>query len=73
MCLAIPMRVISIDGARGVVDASGARLEVGLDLVDEVAVGDYVLVHAGYAITRLDAGEAEENLAILQRLAELAG
>jgi hydrogenase expression/formation protein HypC len=72
MCLAIPMRVVSVEGSRGLVDASGARLEVALDLVEEVNPGDYVLVHAGYAITRLSAEEAEENLAILQRLAELA-
>lgn len=72
MCLAIPMRVVSVEGSRGLVDASGARLEVALDLVEEVNPGDYVLVHAGFAITRLSAEEAEENLAILQRLAELA-
>jgi hydrogenase expression/formation protein HypC len=72
MCLAIPMRVVSVEGSRGLVDASGARLEVALDLVEEVSPGDYVLVHAGFAIIRLSAEEAEENLAILQRLAELA-
>lgn len=71
MCLAIPMRVVSVDGSLGQVDASGALLQVALDLVDKVRPGDYVLVHAGYAITRLSADEAEENLAILQRLSEL--
>jgi len=66
------MRVVSVEGSRCLVDVSGARLEVALDLVEEVSPGDYVLVHAGYAITRLSAEEAEENLAILQRLAELS-
>jgi hydrogenase expression/formation protein HypC len=73
MCLAIPMRVVSVDGSLGQVDASGVLLEVALDLVEEVRPGDYLLVHAGYAITRLSAAEAEENLAILQRLSELSG
>lgn len=73
MCLAIPMRVVTIDGSRGQVDASGVLLEVAFDLVDEIQLGDYVLVHAGYAIARLSADEAEENLAILQRLSELSG
>jgi len=67
------MRVVTIDGSRGQVDASGVLLEVAFDLVDEIQLGDYVLVHAGYAIARLSADEAEENLAILQRLSELSG
>ena len=67
------MRVVSVDGSHGQVDASGVLLDVALDLVQEVRPGDYVLVHAGYAITQLSAAEAEENLAILQRLSELSG
>ncbi len=70
MCLAIPMRVVSVEGSRGLVDAAGVRLEVALDLVEDVQPGDYLLVHAGYAINRMSAREAEENLAILRRLVE---
>ncbi len=70
MCLAMPMRVVCVEGNRGQVDAHGAQLRVALDLVDEVRPGDYVLVHAGYAITRLTAEEAEETLAILRGLGE---
>jgi hydrogenase expression/formation protein HypC len=68
MCVAIPMQVVSIDGSMAQVDAAGMVATVGLDLVDDVAVGDYVIVHAGYAIQRLSAEEAEETLAILERL-----
>ncbi len=68
MCVAIPMRVVSIDGPIAEVDAAGMVATVGLDLVDDVTVGDYVIVHAGYAIQRLSAQEAEETLAILERL-----
>jgi len=70
MCVAVPMRVDSVEGRRGVVSSSGVELEVGLDLVDEVAVGDYVIVHAGFAIQVLPEDEARERLAIFARLAE---
>ncbi len=68
MCVATPMRVVSITGQLAEVDAAGMVATVGLDLVDDVTVGDYVIVHAGYAIQRLSAPEAEETLAILKRL-----
>ena len=70
MCLATPLRVVSVEGATARVDLSVAELLVRLDLVEEVRPGDYVLVHAGYAISCLSAEEARENLAILERLAE---
>ena len=63
MCLAIPARVIELtdrDCAR--VDLGGVRREISLALVDEVAVGDYVIVHVGYALSRLDADEAEQAM-----------
>ena len=68
MCLAVPMRVISIEGNVGRVDASGAELQVSFELVDGVQVGDYVLVHAGFAISCLSEEDANETLAILARL-----
>jgi hydrogenase expression/formation protein HypC len=72
MCVATPMRVISIDGSSARVDASGIQAEVSIELVDELTVGDYVIVHAGYAIQRLSPDEAQETLAIFERLRELA-
>ncbi len=69
MCVAVPLQVLSIEDQMARVGASGVEMEVGLQLVDEeVAVGDYVIVHAGFAISRLSAEEAEETLVILQRL-----
>jgi len=63
MCLALPVRVVELkDGDRGVVDLGGVRKEVSLALVDGVAVGDYVILHVGYALTRLDPDEAQKTL-----------
>lgn len=73
MCLAIPGRVVAIsDGAgfdrRGTVDFAGARQEVSLAYLPETKIGDYVLVHVGFAMTRLDTAEAER---ILREIREL--
>ena len=73
MCLAIPGRVVAIsDGEgfdrRGTVDYDGARQEVSLAYLPETKIGDYVLVHVGFAMTRLDAEEAER---ILREIREL--
>ncbi len=68
MCLAIPLQVIRVSGASAAVQSAGVELEIRLDLIDGVAEGDWVIVHAGYAITRLEAHEARETLAILERL-----
>jgi len=63
MCLALPVRVVELkDGDQGVVDLGGVRKEVSLALVDGVAVGDYVILHVGYALTRLDPDEAQKTL-----------
>ncbi|MBC7121231.1 MAG: HypC/HybG/HupF family hydrogenase formation chaperone [Candidatus Methanosuratus sp.] len=64
MCLAVPGRVTKIDGEKAEVDISGIRREASLALVSDqgIKVGDYVLVHTGYAITKLDEAEAEEIL-----------
>ena len=65
MCLAIPARVVEMsEGAEAVVDVGGVRKRVSLALVDDIAPGDYVIVHVGYALTRLDPLEAERTLAL---------
>ena len=70
MCLAIPMKVESIEGTTAVVDAAGTRRRVQIGLVDEVGVGDYLLVHAGYAIARVDEEEATRTLDLLKQLSD---
>lgn len=65
MCLAIPARVIQrLEGDAAVVDLGGVRKEISLALVDDVAEGDYVIVHVGYALSKLDAEEAARTLAL---------
>ena len=68
MCLAVPMEVVRIDGARALARSEGLEVTVALDLLEKVEVGDYVIVHAGYAIQVLSPEEARETLAILERL-----
>ncbi len=71
MCLAIPVRVVAKpDETTALVDLGGVQKEISLELIDGVQVGDYVILHVGYALTRLDAGEAERTLALF---AEVAG
>lgn len=73
MCLAIPARVAEIlDGDQAVVDLGGVRKDVSLALVDGVEVGDYVIVHVGYALNKLDPDEAERTLALFAEMGEQA-
>jgi hydrogenase expression/formation protein HypC len=63
MCLAIPARVVSLpEPDTAVIDLGGVQKRVSLALVDGVGPGDYVIVHVGYALTRLDREEAERTL-----------
>jgi len=70
MCLAIPMQIIEIDGWNGVAAVDGVTRKVRLDLLPEVNLGDFVLIHAGLAIAKVDAAEAEETLSLLRKLAD---
>jgi hydrogenase expression/formation protein HypC len=66
MCLAIPARVVEIAAEdQAVVDLGGVRKAISLALVEGVKLGDYVIVHVGYALTRLDPDEAEKTLALM--------
>ena len=72
MCLAMPALVVEINpGDMAVVELGGVRKEISLALVDGVAVGDYVIVHVGFALQRLDADEAQKTLALFQEMAQL--
>jgi len=72
VCIAFPGKVLTIDQDNfAVIDISGTRREVSLDIVDDpVAVGDYVICHAGYAIQRIDEEAALEKLSFLKELIE---
>ena len=69
MCLAIPVRVTELlADQQAMVDLGGVRKEISLALLDGVQVGDYVILHVGYALTRLDTEEAERTLALFASL-----
>lgn len=68
MCLAIPALIESIDGKRATVELGNTRRDISLWLTPEAKVGDYVLLHAGYAIGIIDREEARETLSIFQEM-----
>ena len=68
MCLAVPVRIERVHDRRGAVELNGMRTEVMLDLVPSAKVGDWVLVHAGFAITVLDPAEAKETYDLLAEM-----
>lgn len=71
MCLAVPMKVVRIDGDRATATLDGVERVIGTALVPDVEVGEYVIVHAGFAIQKLSESEAEETLELFRRMAEL--
>jgi len=74
MCLAVPMTIVQLkDDQAGVVELEGVQRTVQLELIEEPQVGDIVIVHAGYAIERLDEAEAEARLQLFDRLAKTYG
>ena len=74
MCIAVPSKVIAIQGAMATIDVQGARREVSLMLLPEEAkIGDYVLVHAGFAIQRIDPDAGVETLALFDEILTKTG
>ena len=70
MCLAVPMKVIEINGYLGMAEVGRVKREINLMLLDNVKIGDYVIVHAGSAIQKLDEVEAEKTLSLLREMVE---
>jgi hydrogenase expression/formation protein HypC len=68
MCWAVPTKVIRIDGDVGKVEIGGIVREVGLQFIADPQVGDYVLIHAGFAIQKVDEKEAAETLELLAEM-----
>jgi len=73
MCLAIPAQIVELrDGDNALVDLAGVKKEISLALVEGVVVGDYVIVHVGYALNKLDPEEAAKTLKLFAEMGELA-
>ena len=71
MCLAIPSRIVEVDNFRAMVDVYGARREINLMLMpEEVGIGDYVLLHAGFAIQKVEQESAYEALKVISTIIE---
>jgi hydrogenase expression/formation protein HypC len=72
MCLAIPTKIISIENDIAQVEIGGVIIKASIQLVPEARVGDYVLLHAGFAIEVLNEEEALESLEILEQISEVS-
>jgi len=68
MCLAVPMKVERIEGAIAIVESAGMKMQVDISLVPEAQVGEYLIVHAGFAIEKLKPEEAEETLKLMREV-----
>lgn len=68
MCVGLPAKVIKIQNGTALVDASGARREVSAELLDDVDPGDYVMVHAGIAIAKIDEDDDDEAARLLENI-----
>ncbi|MCL2641585.1 MAG: HypC/HybG/HupF family hydrogenase formation chaperone [Phycisphaerales bacterium] len=65
MCLAVPAKIVEIEDKRAIADLNGNRITISLRMLPETAIGDWVLVHAGFAIQKLDAEAARETFSLL--------
>ena len=70
MCLGVPGKIVKIKKNMARVDVGGFLRDISLDLCPEVFIGEYVLIHAGFAIQKVDEKEAEETLDLLKKMAE---
>ncbi|GBC61182.1 HypC/HybG/HupF family hydrogenase formation chap erone [Desulfonema ishimotonii] len=72
MCLAIPSKIVEVNGNTAIIDVDSVRRECSLLLLEDPQVGDYVIVHAGFAIHKIDETVALESLALLREAVERA-
>jgi hydrogenase expression/formation protein HypC len=68
MCLSIPAKIVSIDGSMAEVSAGGAVFQAGLQMIDDAKVGDYILLHAGFAIQKISEKDAVETLRLFEEM-----
>ena len=72
MCLAVPAKITAIEGEEAVLDYGGVTRKANISMLSEVSIGDYVLVHVGYAISKMDEAEALETLKLWDEMLEAA-
>ena len=70
MCLSIPAKIVSIDGTMAEVSAGGTLFRAGLHMIEDAKIGDYVLLHAGFAIQKISEKDAEETIRLFDELNE---
>ena len=70
MCLGVPAKILETGEGAALVELGGVRREISVMLIDDVSVGDWVIVHAGFAIEKLSEEEAEQTLALFQEIAD---
>lgn len=70
MCLGVPARVLSVEGMSAIVDVGGARREISVMLLEEVREGDWVILHAGFAISKLSPEEAQRTLQYFREITD---
>ena len=68
MCLSIPAKIISIDGTIAEVSAGGAIFKAGIHMIENARIGDYILLHAGFAIQKISEKDAEETLRLFEEM-----
>jgi hydrogenase expression/formation protein HypC len=73
MCLAVPMEIVELNEDGGIAALEGSRTQVDLSLIENPACGDYVIVHAGFAIEKLDREEADERIRMFVELGQARG
>ncbi len=72
MCIAIPSKIVKIENDLAIIDVDGAKKEASLLLLDDPKVGDYVIVHAGFAIHKIDEADAMESLRLMREAISLS-
>ncbi|MGB9876885.1 MAG: HypC/HybG/HupF family hydrogenase formation chaperone [bacterium] len=70
MCLGVPAKIVRVEGKDAIAEVGGIRREVSIELLNDVKEGDYVIIHAGFAISKLDEEEAEIMLDLLSHIPE---
>jgi len=73
MCLSIPAKILSINGSTAKVSAGGAVFTASLEMIENAGIGDYILLHAGFAIQKISRKEAEETIRLFEEIRNLSG